>query len=188
MSAPGFWRQAGFGFLLSACGAILFAALGSFVGHAALLRFLVAGLGALYLALLLHDLRARIGVVVTIACWLAVTLLLFALQPGLWAWLLAQVAMIWLVRCLYRYDSLGSAVADAALSGFAVATAIATAGYTRSMFLTLWSFFLVQSLFVFIPGTRTSATGAAAASDPEDAFGHAHRNAETALRRLATRT
>ena len=113
--------------------------------------------------------------------------MLFALQPGLWAWVLAQVAMIWLVRCLYRYDSLGSAVADAALSAFAVATAIATAGYTRSMFLTLWSFFLVQALFVFIPASRAAAGGPASAPDPEDAFAQAHRNAETALRRLAMR-
>lgn len=188
MSAPGFWREVGFGLALSACGAILFAALGNFVEHATLLRWLVAGLGALYLALLLHDLRARVGVVVAVACWIVLTLLLFALQPGLWAWLLAQVAMVWLVRCLYRYDSLGSAAVDAAVNGFAVATAIATAGYTRSMFLTLWSFFLVQALFVFIPASRAAGASSAPAADPEDTFGQAHRNAEAALRRLALRT
>ena len=68
------------------------------------------------------------------------------------------------------------------------ATAVATAGYTRSMFLTLWSFFLVQALFVFIPGARAAVAPGSADIDPEDAFAQAHRSAESALRRLATRT
>ena len=187
MKTPGFWPQVGYGLLLSATGAVLYAALGGLVGSTTLLRALVVILGAAYLALLLHGLRARIGVVVTLACWLAVTLLLFAFDPRLWAWLLAQVAMVWLVRCLYRYDSLAAAIADAALSGLALATAIATARYTHSVFLTLWSFFLVQALFVFIPGARAAVAPNDGGIDPEDAFAHAHRTAENALRRLATR-
>ena len=166
MKSPGFWRQVGYGLLLSAAGAVLFAGLSGLIGSATLLRALIVVLGAAYLALLLHGLRVRIGLVVTLACWIAVTLLLFAFDPRLWAWLLAQVAMVWLVRSLYRYDSLAAAIADAALSGLALATAIATAGYTRSMFLTLWIFFLVQALFVFIPGARAAVAPNDGGIDP----------------------
>ena len=50
--------------------------------------------------------------------------------------------------------------------------------------LSLWSFFLVQALFVAIPphlGRRSQSE-----RGPEDTFQRAHRNAEQALRRLAS--
>ena len=187
MNAPGFWRQVGFGLLLALVGGVLHTALRPFFGSELVLRGLIVGLGAGYLALLLHALRARIGMMVTLASWLLITALLFAFNPSLWVWLLVQAVLIWLLRCLYRYDSLASAIADAALSGFALATALATASYTHSLFLTLWSWFLVQALFVFIPASRTTAASAAQTAEADDAFGQAHRTAEAALRRLALR-
>ena len=188
MNAPGFWRQVGFGLLLSVVGGVLYTALRPFLGSDLVLRGLVIGISAGYLALLMHALRARIGVVVTLASWLLITAVLFALNPSLWVWLLVQALLIWLLRCLYRYDSLASAIADAALSGFALTTALATASYTHSLFLTLWSWFLIQALFVFIPASRTTTTTSAAPTPAsDDAFGQAHRTAEAALRRLALR-
>ncbi len=187
MTSPSFWRQIGSGLMLSVVGGVLYAALSPFIGSGTLLRALVVGLGAIYLALLLHDLRARIGLVVTLAGWALVTGLLCAFNPTFWVWLLAQTLVIWLLRCLYRYDSLATAIADAAVSGFALATALATASYTHSLFLTLWSWFLVQAMFVFIPPSRAPTTAAAPEPDSDDAFGQAYRTAEAALRRLSHR-
>lgn len=187
MNAPGFWRQVGLGLLLSVVGGVLYTALRPFLGSELVLRGLLVGLGTGYLGWLMHALRARIGVVVTLASWLLITAVLFAFNPSLWVWLLVQALLIWLLRCLYRYDSLASAIADAALSGFALTTALATASYTHSLFLTLWSWFLIQALFVFIPASRTTTASAASATEPDDAFGQAHRTAEAALRRLALR-
>lgn len=190
MKTPSFWRQVGFGLLLSVIGGVVFTALRPLMGTELVLRGLIIGLGAAYLALLLHDLRARIGVVVTLACWVVVTGLLLAFNPTLWVWLLVQVLLIWLLRCLYRYDSLAAASADAALSGFALAMALVTADYTHSLFLTLWSYFLVQAIYVFIPRGRAGDASFALEPEPEpdDAFGQAYRTAEDALRRLSIRT
>jgi hypothetical protein len=184
MSAPGFWRGVAVALALSVVGAVVYTALAPVLGSGVVLRYLVAGLGAAYLALLLRELGARIGRVVVVAGWLAVTFALVAFDPSIWVWLLAQATLIWLVRSLYRYDGLPSAFADAALSAFAVMAAIATAAYTRSAFLTLWSFFLVQALYVLIGAGRDSRQ---ADADGADAFGEAHRSAETALRRLSIR-
>ena len=186
MNTTTFWRQIGLGLLLSVMAGVLYVALSPLLGAAIAGRGLVLGLGAVYLAWLLHELRARIGLVVTLAVWLLTSALLIAFNPSLWLWIGAQTLLIWLLRCLYRYDSLKGAIFDAALSVFAFAAALATARYTHSLFLTLWSWFLVQALFVFIPPSRHPN---AAATEPEfdDAFGQAHRTAEAALRRMSLR-
>ena len=186
MSAVGFWRQVGVGFALSLAAAVLFSAMRPWLGSEVLLRGLVLGLSGGYLALLLHALHARIGVVLTLASWLVLSGLLLVFNPTLWVWLALQSVLIWLLRCLYRYDRLGSAIADAALSGLALATAVVTASHTHSLFLTLWSWFLMQALFVFIPTGRV-ATSARAEPENDDAFGQAQRTAEAALRRLSLR-
>lgn len=188
MNTPSFWRQVGFGLLLSVMGGIVFAALRPLIGTDLVLRGLIVGLSAAYLALLLHDLRARIGLVVTLAGWALVTGLLVAFNPTLWVWLLVQALVVWLLRCLYRYDSLAAALTDAVLNGFALAMAMATARYTHSLFLTLWSYFLVQAIFVFIPRGRAGNASFAPEPEPDDAFGQAYRTAEDALRRLSIRT
>ena len=184
MSGPGFWRQAIGALVLSAVAAIAYHALAPIAGGGFVLRGLVVGVGAAYLALLLPALEARIGRLVVVAAWLAVTLGLFAFDPHLGVWLLAESLLVWLVRCVYRYDGLAGAFADAALTALAVATAVAVAAHTRSVFLATWSCLLVHALFTWIPARRASG---AAADAPRDAFEEAHRSAEAALRRMAMR-
>lgn len=182
MNGPGFWHGVGVALLLSVAGAIVHTALAPLLGTGLVLRAVIVGLGAAYLAVLLHALRARIGRSVVLAGWLALTLLLCVFDPTLWVWLLAQALIVWLVRSLYRHESVSAALADAALNAFALVTAIATAAYTHSVLLTLWSWFLVQALFVLI-GRPAAAT----ANASDDSFAQAYRTAEAALRRLSTR-
>jgi hypothetical protein len=125
----------------------------------------------------------RRGRVVTLGAWLAVTATLSMFNPAVGVWLLVQVGMIWLVRCLSLYHRLWLALADGALTGFSLASAVATALHTHNVFLTLWCFFLLQALFVFIP--KLAGTTVAAPVDA-DTFEQAYRTAEAALRRLAT--
>jgi hypothetical protein len=187
MNAARFWRHAGFGLVLSGIAGVLYHALSPALGSGTVLRGLLLGVGAAYLALLLHDLRVRHGLMVTLSCWAIVAIVLLATNPALWLWLLSQALMIWLARCLYRYDRLANAVLDAGVCGFAVALAFATADHTHSLFLTLWSGLLVQALVVFIPSSRASAAAGASQSTSGQAFDQAHRTAEFALRRLAQR-
>jgi hypothetical protein len=138
------------------------------------------------LALLAHGPRHS-GHVVAALAWLTLAGLLLIFNPPLTLWLLLPTGFIWLLRSLRRYDSLIPAGGDALLSGFALAAAIATAQHTHSLFLSLWSYFLVQALAAFIP-VRNVATPAASGRTRDTDFDSSYRNAETALRRLSLRS
>lgn len=182
MNLPAFWRGAGLALVLSAVGAVAFKVFAPLVGAGPGLKLLVLALGLVYLLTLLARHRARVGRLAGAAAWLVSAMLLWVLDPALWVWLLAQSSLVWLLRCLYAHDNLLAALLDAALNGFALAAALATALHTGSLFLCLWSFFLVQALYVLIPARGSAAAGPAA----DTAFDQAERAARAALRRLAT--
>lgn len=186
MKRRGFWREAGVALALSIIGAVAYHALATVSATSVALRLVIAGLGILYAVLLLRGMRAHAGRLVAIAGWLALDVALFAFDSPLLLWLLAQVFAIWLLRCWCCYASLFAALADAALGLFALAAALVAAAYSHSVFLALWSFWLVQALFVLIPDALRPHVHAAPADD-EDRFSQAQRTAEAALRRLATR-
>lgn len=188
MTRPSFWREAGVALALSIVGAIMFHATAAFIGSSLALRLVIATLGLVYAVLLMRGLRARSGRLLAIAAWLALDIALFVFQPPLLLWLLAQAFAIWLLRCWCCYGSVVAAFADGALCLFALAAAMVGAAHSHSVFLALWSFFLVQALFVLIPETLRPGIAAARPNDDEDRFDQAHRSAEAALRRLTART
>ena len=179
MNATGFWREAGIALVLSAAGAVAFGALSPLVGGAPALRFVSLALGSAYLASLLLASQERVGRAVVLAASSATALLLVLWNPPWWCWVLSQAGLIWLVRSLYRYDSLFAALADAVLGLFALATACVAMQRSQSLFLALWSYFLVQTLFVLIPRSMQAASREA----PVDGFTEALGVAESALRR-----
>lgn len=183
MKLPAFWRSVGLALVLSTIGAIAFKLFAPLVGTGPGLKLLVLVLGLVYLlTLLARHHHARVGRLAGSAAWLVSALLLWILDPVLWVWLVAQSSLVWLLRCLYAHDSLLAALLDAALNGLALAAALATAVHSGSLFLCLWSFFLVQALYVLIPARGSAAAGPAA----DNAFDQAERAARAALRRLAT--
>jgi hypothetical protein len=184
MNTAGFWRGALAALVLSAAGALAFKVFAPLAGSGLGLKLVTLGLSAAYLLWLLARHEARVGRVASAAAWCLAAALLLAFDPALWTWLLVQAGLIWLLRCLYAHDSLRAALLDAGLNGLALAAAIATAAHTRSLFLSLWCFFLLQALYVLIPGTAARPGN----SGEHDAFEHAERAAESALRRLATRS
>jgi len=188
MSRPTFWREAGVALALSVVGAIAFHTAAAFVGSTLALRVDIAAIGLAYAVLLMRGLRARSGRMIAIAAWIALDIALFVWQPPLLVWLLVQAFAIWLLRCWCRHGSVAAALADGALCLFALAAAMVGATHSHSVFLALWSFFLVQALFVLIPETLRPRSAAARPNDDEDRFDQAHRSAEAALRRLTART
>jgi len=185
MKRPSFWHGVAVALVLSIVGALAFPLIKLLLGHGLALRGLIAGLGFAYLLVLLHESQVAVGRIVTVVVWLVLTACLFLFDPTLWVWLLVQVGLIWLVRCLNLHGSLHAALADAGLNGLAVAAGLSTALHTHSVFLTLWTFFLIQALYALIPKLRGSS------AQPEthaEGFEQAYRTAEAALRRLSPRT
>jgi hypothetical protein len=92
-----------------------------------------------------------------------------------------------LIRSLYFYSSLISALADFALVLFGMAASVWAVIQTGSLFIGVWCFFLVQALFVVIPDAwkQTRKPGTLANSE-EDRFQNAYRTAQAALTKLST--
>ena len=187
MKPLSFWRGVLLAIVISVVGAVLHTVLAKLLGNTSSLRVVILMAGLSYVLALLANGPRQSGRVVAALAWLALAGLLLVFNPPLTLWLLLQTGFIWLLRSLQRYDSLIPASADALFSGFALAAAIATAQHTHSLFLALWSYFLVQALAAFIP-TRPAAAPEAAAAVGETDFETSYRNAETALRRLSLRS
>jgi hypothetical protein len=185
MNGQGFMRGALFALGASLLGSVLYSALSPLFGSGWVLRLLVALLGLGYGIFLLRHCGQRAGRLVVLAAWAALAGGVWLAQPPLVFHLLAQVAAVWLVRSLYFHDGVLSAVADLVLSGLALATGFWAADHTGSLFLGLWCFFLVQALFVYIPGLQGRWRDHPPAA-PDDPFSRAHRAAEGAVRKLTT--
>jgi hypothetical protein len=91
-----------------------------------------------------------------------------------------QLGLIWLIRSLYFYASVISALADLLLTGFSLMAAVWAVYQTESLFLCIWCCLLVNALFVFIP---TDMTGHVAETGQVqlDRFQQAYQVAESAL-------
>lgn len=187
MKRPTFLEGVGLALAASLSGAILFSALTPVIGHPALLKLLIAGLGLTYTLYLLRRSGQRLGRVVTLSAWFLFSAILWLLDPPLTLYLLLHIGLIWLIRSLYFYSSLLSALADLGLSGLGLATASWALLQTGSLLLGIWCFFLLQALFCTIPAEmkkRPAPTGAG--GNPADHFHQAEQAAEAALRHLSS--
>lgn len=186
MKPPSLWRELGVALVLSLVGTVAFHALAVAAGTSSALRLTVLGLGSAYALALLATVPTRIGKPVAAVVGAGLGALLVVLDPPLPAWVLAQTAGLWLLRCCYLHGGPGAALKDATLSTFAVAAAWYGAVHSRSIFLALWAYFLVQALWSLIPAT--APTAAAPDTGPACRFDQAERTAEAALRRLTLRS
>ena len=169
----------------SLCGAALLAALPALFGAAAAARIVIALLGLGYVVYVLADSAERTGRVTTVVVWTAAAAGTWLVEPPLGAYALLHIGMIWLIRSLYRYSSILSALADLALTALAAAFAVWAAARSGSPWLALWCFFLVQAFHAWLPASLGAKGPRSARTDDGASFERAHRAAEAALRRLA---
>ena len=163
------------------------ATLTPFVGLGGVLRLVIPGLALAYLLYLLNRSAERTGRVVTLSLWSALALVTWWFAPPLPLYLLIHVGAVWLVRSLYFYSGVLPALLDLGLSGLSVSAAVWAASRSGSVFLATWCFFLVQALFVAIPPAIKSKRQAKRQSAVDnEAFDHARRQADRALRQLFT--
>ncbi|MCC6220346.1 MAG: hypothetical protein IT291_03795 [Deltaproteobacteria bacterium] len=103
--------------------------------------------------------------------------------------LLIMAATIWLVRSVINYKSVISTIVDGALVCLGFGSALLATFFTGSLFVAVWSFLLLQALYVFIPRSfLTKEKHCSELSDSSthgDPFAKSQHAAEEALRRLA---
>ncbi|MEJ1297505.1 MAG: hypothetical protein RPU64_03000 [Candidatus Sedimenticola sp. (ex Thyasira tokunagai)] len=167
-------------------GTLLFTLINTILPVAATLYLLVTVGTALYLVYLLKRSTQSVGRIVTLALWLSASMVAWFSGVQLPLYLLLQIVMIWLTRSLYFYSSLLPTMADLGLNILALAAAYWVFIQTQSIALTLWSFFLTQALFVYIPPSmkeKTTSTGHT--QTKTDRFNQAHQAAQAAVRKLS---
>ncbi|RLA51211.1 MAG: hypothetical protein DRR42_10980 [Gammaproteobacteria bacterium] len=131
--------------------AVMMPVLSVVLAPAFILCLLIVVLSFGYLIYLLHRKPHKPGRVTVIGAWLIVSLLTWLFVHSLPGFAAIHLLMIWLVRALYFYNSVLSALADLSLTGLAFITALWAWTSTGSLFLAFWCLFLVQALFVLIP-------------------------------------
>jgi hypothetical protein len=103
--------------------------------------------------------------------------------------LLLCVMLMWAMRSFAYSRSLVSVVLQGVVCVLGCGAALMVYGHSRSLALAIWSFFLVQAAFVFIPAQfirRPATPGHATLGSAPDDFERAYHAAEQALERLMT--
>ena len=183
MKKPSFLQGVSVGALLAVVGAAMFAALRWIMPAASVLGLLIPGLAGAYLLYLMTRSDVHTGRFATFALWLVAVAAIAFLVDSLALALVLHTLLLWLVRSLYFHDGALAALMDLGLSALSVAAAVGAAEHAHSPFLAIWSFFLVQALFVAIPDSLAPAPIGVASGEGEP-FRRARHAADAALRRL----
>lgn len=184
MRKPSFLNGALVGFAIALAGAALFSTLVIFLPAATSLAVLFPVLAAAYVAYLLWRSDVRTGRFATFVLWAVSALAIGVLVDSVTLAFVLHASLIWLVRSLYFHNGVLPALADLGLSVLAVSAAIGTALHSHSPVLAIWTYFLVQALFVAIP--ESLAAPSSAAAEETAPFRRAQQAADAALRRLVT--
>jgi hypothetical protein len=173
--------------LLSFFGGVVHTALSLVWPAEAGLRLVIALVALAYLLYLLSSSRVRTGRLVATVLWGLVTAGLLYGAPSLLTYTLVHIGLIWLLRSLYHYRVLLPLLADLGLCALGLCTALWALSQSGSLFLALWSFFLVQALFVSLPDRwRRSLDRGADPQGGDARFQRAQNTADAALRRLSS--
>ncbi len=139
-----------------------------------------------YCTYLLLAARARVGIITLPAVNLVIGVILFSLPISNSLVVSTFAVLVTLNRSLLFHRSLVSVASDGMVSGLGLMFAGYLFSATGSVPAALWSFFLVQSVFVMIP-PRFSEGGlpfSSAEKDEVDPFQRSQRQAHEALQRL----
>ena len=124
MKNPTFFHGVLTALTLAVAGAVVFAASSPMFGSVIALRAVITLLAGLYVLYVLRSSSERTGRVVTPAIWLTTAVIVWLFVPSLAAFAATHVLLIWLIRSLYHHVGVLTALADLALSAFALAAAI----------------------------------------------------------------
>ena len=183
MKRPHFFEGVILALVASLTASLLYSLLAPYLPAEPLLQLLISGLTLAYVAYLLTRSKARVGRIVCLLLWLATATVCWLINPPLTVYLVIHIGLIWLIRSLYFYSSLLASLTDLGLGVLGLAALLWAIVQTSSLFLAIWSFFLVQALFSIIPKTLKKSTQTAS-SNNQAHFQVAQQRAESALRSL----
>lgn len=185
MKTPGIIDGVFVAIVISLYAAVASLILGGIVTYATLFNLVLCGSTLIYLVYLLKRSNAKVGRVVMVAIWSATSLGCWLFDVPLFTQVLIQAGIIWLLRSLYFHGSILSAALDFGLVSVGLAASAWAMVNTGSLGGALWSFFLVQALFFWIPDLARKQPGDIYRNQhDQSSFQSAHRVALDAVRKL----
>ncbi len=184
MKSPGIIKGVIFAFFISLAAGVAGLLFGGFVADPTLFSLMLYASTLTYLIYLLKNSNARIGRVVVISAWAVTGIACWLLDIPLIEQLFIQAGIIWLVRSLYFHASIFAALLDFGLVCAGLAAGAWAIVNTGSPATALWSFFLTQSLFGWIPDLAKTQSSDAYSTPEQAPFQSAHRVAVDAVRKL----
>jgi hypothetical protein len=152
------------------------------LGTTLALKLILVLLSALYLTALLVSHGVRFGASLVVLAWLLLSAALLLVNPALSAWLIGYVALAWLVRSSKRYQKMWLVICDGLLALVALCAAVSAFWYSQSLFLSFWTFFLLQALVYWLPGQALNPL--LSRNHSNNRFQQARHSAQQALARI----
>ena len=184
MKAPGLLANIVFAIIACVGGSILFTLLPLVFSSATSLEIVIAVISAGYLSFLLKKGRQLTGRVIAFTTWVLITGTALLIDSPITYFILSQAAMIWLARSIVFHQSILPSLLDLGLITIGLLAAVWALLQTNSIATALWCFFLVQSLFGYIPNFKLFSKDHPP-TDP-DRFQAAHRVAADAIQKLTS--
>ncbi len=188
MSKQGFLEGVIVALVISIAGSVFYSAMSRFGSETQTVCYMIALINFVYCVYLLTRSDQNAGRIIMLICWLLMTIVILMFKPQVLEFILYNVCTIWMLRCLYHHSNLISAMLDLVLNILSVLVALWALFHSGSVFLSLWSFFLVQALFIIIPGNRKSSTVYQSKPNNNTKFDHALRLAQSAVDMLSRQT
>ncbi len=185
MNKPGFIEGVVVALVMCIAGSIGYSVIGVVCNDYDTWRVLIAAMSFSYSIYLLGRSQQRTGRIIVTLSWLLMSATIWSFEPPLLQYALIHLASLWLIRSLYFHASILGTVLDLGLIGFGVAVAFWALIHSGSLLLSLWCFFLVQAVFVTIPGRIRTAPTNQDTSNSNVKFQQAMRNAQSALNSLS---
>jgi len=184
MNRPSFIEGLVFAFMVSLSASFLYASLTWVLSGFGALQFLITIISVSYVVYMLLRSKEKTGRITVMLTWFLVASGLLVFDVPLSLFCLAHLVMLWVVRSLYYYSSVISSLLDFALIGTSLLFSTWAYYQTGSVFMSIWSFFITQALFVFIPERmRSTATNQLPVSNYHE-FNQALKNANYAIQKL----
>lgn len=173
------------GFVLAALSAATFYILSVFFPGFIALRLVISMVTLLYIGYLILAINARAGKIALPLAVIGAMAIAFVGDISLSLYLALHLFVIWLVRVIYLHRPLIACLDFFASSASAVLAYLAL-GHTHSLFIAIWSFFLLQSVMLSILFYINSNFYQRRNSGPltNENFSRALRTAEGAFKRL----
>jgi len=184
MKRPSFTEGVLLALLVSISASFLYAIFIWVLSLTGVLQLLITVISISYVLYILVRSGEKTGRVVVLGLLFSISAVMWLIDVPLVLFSLVHLMMLWIVRSLYYYSSITSSLIDFSLIGLGLVFSTWSFYQTGIVFMSIWSFFLTQSLFVFIPEKITVLKKKQINENNSAEFDQAFKNANNAIHKL----